>query len=144
MPTLRTHKQIKELQNHPVLLGFAKGGRKTHNYIYQTARETLHSAAIPASSLLREFIIGKKVKKISRTKLDACIFILEQVIGKAKIKVEHDIGNLTYDALVRLATEKQKLLEAGKLTPKVDMPPIDGEWTEQFEVGGVAEGKNEE
>ena len=125
---------IKALQDNEVITGYARKGRRPHDWISRTSRETLRSAALPAARLLREFVIGKRVKKMSRTRLDACIFVIEQVLGKAKITVEHDVDNLTYDALVKLATEKQKLLEAGTL--------IEGEFREVSQAGYLKEGKN--
>ena len=124
---------LKEVE-HSAIAFVSQGGRRTKDYLMTHTRDELRAAALPASRLLYEFVLGERVKHLSRTRLDACIFVIEQVLGKAKQRVEHDVDSDTYDALVRLASEHRKAQDAGKALPAlVPAPPdpsiIEGSFT---------------
>ena len=135
MPQVLNKAEIAELESEPAINSVGRPGRKTKDYLMTHTRDELRAAALPASRLLYEYVLGERVKKLSRTRLDACIFVIEQVLGKAKQRVEHDIDTDTYDALVRLATEHRKALDAGKALPAAPSQPdpsiIEGSFTER-------------
>ncbi len=75
----------------------SKDGRKPRNYYTRAFQDVLNSSASHAAALLQQFIERTRGHKtISRELLDACKFVIDHAVGKAKQKVEHSGGVLTY------------------------------------------------
>ena len=77
-------------------------GRKTRTVEHQTATAILEGSAIHAARLITDLIRGNR-KRISTQRYSAAVFTVEQCLGKARQKVEHSGGIMTYGELARSA-----------------------------------------
>ena len=82
-------------------------GRKTRTVEHATATQILEGAVIPAAKLLRDLISGTR-KRISQQRYSAAVFNIEQCLGKARQKIEHSGGILTYNDIVKDAEKLEK------------------------------------
>ena len=75
----------------------------------RSVQEVLEGTAKEASILLDNYI--RKVKgytKMSPEKLRACQFVIDHAVGKARQKIEHSGGVMTYGQLVASAEGIEK------------------------------------
>lgn len=81
-----------------------KGGRPPKAQYQQPIMEVLAISASEAAERIRQYIARVKgAKNFSRDYLTACFFVIEQTIGKARQKVEHSGGIMTYGELAKSA-----------------------------------------
>lgn len=96
-----------------------KTGRKTRTVEHANATQILEGSAIAAARIVSDLVKGTR-KRISRERYMAVIFNIEQCLGKARQKVEHSGGILTYSTLVKSAENLEKngpelLIDADKV-----------------------------
>jgi len=90
-------------------------GRPSKAVKYESVQDKIDLTADDAIDLLSTVIARRKgYKRIGDSVLKACYFVIDHAIGKAKQKIEHSGGVLTYGELVRsaeeLATKQPELL----------------------------------
>ena len=84
-----------------------RSGRKPHSFATAGTQQVLDAAAPKAAAILRDHILGKR-KRLSPSRQRACEFIIDHAIGKARQKIEHSGGILTYGALAKEAEALEK------------------------------------
>lgn len=82
-------------------------GRKTKNQEHRDVNQILEGAAPKAAQLIRDLIIGTR-KRIGEFRYKAVIFDIEQVIGKARQKIEHSGSILSYKSIADSAKELEE------------------------------------
>lgn len=81
------------------------GGRPRKETITQPVQELINLAAPVAAQILKDHIDRKRSYKTLRASLQrACEYVIDHAIGKARQKVEHSGGILTYADLARGAS----------------------------------------
>ena len=81
-----------------------KPGRKPIGYYERGVQEKLDSSAKDAATLLDNHLHQRAgYKKIKDSVLKICFFAIEHAIGKARQKVEHSGGIMTYGELAKSA-----------------------------------------
>ena len=93
----------------------------------KSVKAILEGAANDAAVKLRDLVTGK-LKKMSPVRFKACIFVIEQSIGKARIPIEHSghvDGYVRWDVML-----KEALGAAGELPPS-DPVALIGEGQEE-------------
>lgn len=81
-----------------------KGGRPPKAQYQQPIMDVLTASASEAAERIRQYVArAKGAKNFSRDYLTACFFVIEQAIGKARQKVEHSGGIMTYGELAKSA-----------------------------------------
>ncbi len=87
----------------------SKPGRKSKSAVEAGVQQVLDGAAPYAAALLRDHI--RKVRGIKSMKPSvqrACEYIIDHSIGKARQKIEHSGGIMTYGAIATSAEEQEK------------------------------------
>ena len=85
------------------------GGRKPKGYYERGVADTLAGSAPDAARLLDNHMMQRKgYKKMKDTVLKAAFFIIDHAIGKARQKVEHSGGVMTYGELAKSAEGLEK------------------------------------
>ena len=85
-----------------------KSGRKAHNLLHRDASYMIANAAPVAAKYISDCLAGR-VKKYSAIRADLAKWTLEQVLGKARIKLEiPSTGKgITFQQLIVLAQQQQ-------------------------------------
>ena len=84
-------------------------GRRSKEYYTKPVQEILNLTALTASRILQDYIERRKgAKQLSRDFIEACKYVIDHAIGKARQKIEHSGGILTYRALADGADELDK------------------------------------
>lgn len=97
------------------------GGRKPKGYYERGIQDRLNSSAPAALTILdRHMNQQTGHKKIKDSVLKTCFYIIDHTVGKARIKVEHTRGILTYSEIAKSADKlKEKpppvLVDAEKI-----------------------------
>lgn len=85
------------------------GGRKPKGYYERGVQDKLDHSASKAVDILDNHIEQRRGQKKLKTSLQrACEYVIDHSIGKAKQKIEHSGGILTYDQISKSATELDK------------------------------------
>lgn len=85
------------------------GGRKPKGYYERGIQDILNGSAPSAARLLDDHLNQRRGHKtIKDTVLKACFYVIDHAIGKARQKVEHTVGVLTYKALLDSAESLEK------------------------------------
>ena len=98
-------------------------GKKPRTIEHATTRQIIEGGAIHAADFLAGVVRGE-VRRPSPTRVKAAMYILDQVLGKAVIKVEGLQGaNITYNQLIIQAKERAAELQGGQGVPLPDVVP---------------------
>ena len=81
---------------------YSKGGRKSKSNAYAGHQQQLDYAAKDALAILVDRVGGKR-KRIAPDLQRACEYVIDHAIGKARQKIEHSGGILTYGSLAKEA-----------------------------------------
>ena len=85
------------------------GGPKPKGYYQADVNEVLNNSARTAARVLQEHIDQKKGRRNLKSSLQrACEFVIDHAIGKARFKVEHSGGIMTYGELAKSAENLDK------------------------------------
>ena len=85
------------------------GGRKPKGYYERGIQDTLSGSASRAAVILDDHIAGKRGRRTLRPSLQrACEYVIDHAIGKARQKVEHSGGIMTYKQLADSARELEE------------------------------------
>ena len=86
-----------------------KGGRQTKSKVEAGVQQILDGAAPYAAALLRDHVRKVRgVKSLKPSVQRAAEYIIDHAIGKARQKIEHSGGILTYADLAKGAEELEK------------------------------------
>ena len=84
----------------------SKPGRKSKSSVEAGVQQVLDGAAPYAATLLRDHIRKVRgVKSLKPSVQRACEYVIDHSIGKARQKIEHSGGIMTYGALVKSAED---------------------------------------
>ena len=79
-------------------------GRKPHGAVEAGVQQVLDTTASEASAILRKHIKRQRgYKKLPADLQRACEYVIDHAIGKARQKIEHSGGILTYGSLAKEA-----------------------------------------
>ncbi|TET43046.1 MAG: hypothetical protein E3J60_01250 [Dehalococcoidia bacterium] len=79
-------------------------GRRSKAYYQADVQEVLSQGAKVAARMLQDHLDQKKGRKTLKSSLQrACEFVIDHAIGKARQKVEHSGGIMTYGELAKSA-----------------------------------------
>ena len=79
-------------------------GRRSKAYYEADVQEVLSQGAKVAARMLQDHLFQKKGRKTLKTSLQrACEYVIDHAIGKARQKVEHSGGIMTYGELAKSA-----------------------------------------
>ena len=102
-------------------------GRKRRDQEHRDVSQVLQGNAMKAVRLVTDLVTGSR-KRCSQMRYSAAIFVIEQVIGKSRIKVEHS-GEIqtSYSDLARSAEDALKdagfsITREGSVAPP--LPPV--------------------
>jgi len=85
------------------------GGRKPKGYYERGVQDRLNGLAPDAVTILDHHIHQRKgYKTIKDSVLKSCWYIIDHAIGKARQKIEHSGGVLTYSELAKSAEALEK------------------------------------
>ena len=89
--------------------GNENSGRKAKKVVIAGIQQSLDATASEATMILDNFIHRRRgFKSIKQTLLQQCNYVIDHAIGKARQKIEHSGGILTYADLSKSATELDK------------------------------------
>lgn len=81
-------------------------GRRSKAYYNADVSEVLNMSAKTAARMLQDHLDQKKGRKTLKNSLQrACEFVIDHAIGKARQKVEHSGGVMTYAELAKSAED---------------------------------------
>ena len=86
------------------MAGNKNSGRRKSLVVEASTQKILDDTAPVASKLLADHVRGKR-KRLSTSLQRACEFVIEHAIGKARQKIEHSGGIMTYGQLLSRAEE---------------------------------------
>jgi len=90
-----------------------KGGRKKQTHYRTEAIQRLHENVLNAVRVIGRAVKGKK--DISWLQFQAATYNIDQVVGKSKVRIEADIGEKSFDRLLKMALESQRQLPEGTI-----------------------------
>lgn len=105
MPVDTEEKSITaQAADSPVVKRKHRSGPKPKDYYAKPVQEIINLSAPHAARILQEFIERRRgSRKINSALQRACEFIIDHAIGKARQKIEHSGGILTYAELSKSA-----------------------------------------
>lgn len=84
-------------------------GRKPKDYYTRAVQDIINGTAREAAIMLDNYIKRKRgSKKITRDMIEACKYVIDQAIGKARQKIEHSGGIMTYRDLANSAEKAEQ------------------------------------
>ncbi len=87
------------------------GGRKPKGYYERGVQDKLDGSAPVAVEILNKHINQRKgYKKTKDSVLRTCYYIIDHAIGKARQKIEHSGGVLTYSELIKSIDKPREIL----------------------------------
>ena len=106
------------------------GGRPPKHYYEEDVQTVLNSAAGVAARVLESHVGQAKGQRNLKPSLQrACEYVIDHAIGKAKQKIEHSGGVLTYGMIIKQAEK----LEKSSPALLIDLP------TDSYQVTPVPE-----
>ncbi len=109
------------------------GGRKPKGYYERGVQDILDGTAPHAARRLQDLIEQKKGSKNMKSNLQrACEYVIDHAVGKARQKIEHSGGIMTYGELARSADALDKkprrvLADVEEIANKHDPAPVSSE-----------------
>ncbi len=89
--------------------GNSNSGRQARSVVSAGVQQTLDATASQAALILSRHVHRERgYKNLAMGLQRACEYVIDHAIGKAKQKVEHSGGVLTYGALFKSADEQAK------------------------------------
>lgn len=104
------------------MAGNANSGNRSDAQKKRSVQVILEGTAKEAADLLDKYV--RKVRgytQMSPEKLRACFFVVDHAVGKARQKIEHSGGVMTYGQLVKSA--EQQVAASPELLIDVDKLP---------------------